>query len=109
MRSDQISSFNSSNAVALENSCRCITTVLSYSFLLIIPFSSKIATSVARRILISSGLVNTLPVTILSDPRPAMSLSDLVCLLLEMIIYLLLIVSAGDYLNVTLLEWEWVI
>jgi hypothetical protein len=109
VKSDQISSFNSSNAVALENSCRCIATVLSYSFLLIIPFSSKIARSVAKRILISSGLVNTLPVTFLSDPGPAMSSSDLVCLFLEMIIYLLLIVSAGDYLNVTILEREWVI
>jgi hypothetical protein len=63
---------------------------------------------VARRILISSGLVNTLPVTFLPDPGPAMSLSDLVCLFLEMIIYLIL-VSAGDYLNVTILEREWVI
>ena len=107
MRSDQISSFNSSNAVALENSCRCIATVLSYSFLLTIPFSSKIATSVARRILSSSGSVNILPVTFLSDPGLAMSLSDLVCL--EMIFYLLLIVSARDYLNVTVLEWERVI
>ena len=109
MRSDQISSFNSSNAVALENSCRCIATVLSYSFLLTILFSSKIATSVARRILSSSGSVNILPVTFLSDPGLAMSLSDLVCLFLEMIFYLLLIVSARDYLNVTILEWEWVI
>jgi hypothetical protein len=89
---DYNSSFNSSNAVALETSCKRIATVLSYSFLLIISLSSRIDISVLRRMLTSSNSANALPVIFLSDLKLFGSLSKGLGLFLEIKSYLQLIV-----------------
>lgn len=86
------SSSSSSKAVALETSCKRIATVLSYSFLLIIPLSSRIDISVLRRTLTSSSSAKVLPVVFLSDLKRFGSLSKGPGLFLEMKSYLQLIV-----------------
>jgi hypothetical protein len=88
---DYNSSFNSSNAVAFETSCKRIATVLSYSFLLIISLSSRIDISVLRRMLTSSNSAKALPVILLSDLGRFGPLSKRVRLFLEIKFYLQLI------------------
>src|SRR5919197_6749685 len=71
-----------SNAVPLEISCRCIATLLSYSFLFIIPLSCNSSTRILRRVLISSERVNSLPVTFLLVPMSASSSPDFLFVLI---------------------------
>lgn len=67
------SSFSSSKAPALDISCRRMATILLYSFLLIIPFSSSISTRIVSRALSSSISLSSLPVIFFGSTKSSAS------------------------------------